>query len=255
MRYWLLGILYLFVVCGLLLVSGLLLFSGGVGFVTIDPSLDDGMVRGRVCERGANAAPECALPPNSADKVLDAFLSCDKNFFQVLKEEKAVFGRTEITFLPYNLLSSEEPRTTVVTFVEPIEAFGLHLVGYTQDWSLTKSATSKDYRWGFRVVEHPDEVARAIEAHHPETKGFRPYGFEPGARRSQDWPLLLWTREAPNFPGTNVDCFGARESNGMEELPYAPDLFLSQPGETGFAKELRLFVASVAKTIARFRRL
>ncbi|MCA1440322.1 hypothetical protein I6F07_08875 [Ensifer sp. IC4062] len=244
MKSWPLGILYLFIAFGLLFVSG------GVLFGKIDPYSDKDASLA-VCKRGGDRAPECAS--ESADKVLDALLSCNTNFFQVLKEKKAVFGRTQIKFLPYNLLNLEEPRTTEVTFVEPIEAFGLTLVGYSQDWTFVKGASSEDYRWGFRVAEQPDEVVRAIEARHPETNGFRPYGWKPGAWESEDWRLLIWTREAPDFSGTNVDCFGGPERNGMEELPYAPDLFLSHTTEARFVNDLKLFNASVAKTIAQFR--
>ncbi|WP_331374707.1 hypothetical protein [Sinorhizobium chiapasense] len=246
MKNWPRGILYRFAI-----VLGLLVVLGGVVFAMIGPDAGEDASRRGICERSGGTAPECALPPESADKVLYALLSCSPDFFRILKEERAVFGRAEIKALPYNLISLEEPRTTVATFAKPIEAYGLTLIGYSQDWSLYKGASSEGYSWGFHVIEPPAEVAKAIKARHPDKEEFRRSGWVSGAMRSDDWPGLIWTPKAV-FPGTQIDCFGDRGDNGMEELPYVADLFLSQSGELRIVGRLRLFIASFAKTIAEF---
>ncbi|MBP1882390.1 hypothetical protein [Sinorhizobium mexicanum] len=247
MKNWPRGVLYRFAA-----VLGLLVVLGGVVFAMIDPEAVVDPSRRGICERSGGRAPECTLPPESADKVLYALLSCSPDFFRILKEERAVFGPVEIRALPYNLISLEEPRMTVATFVKPIEAYGLKLIAYNQDWSLYKGASSEGYSWGFQVIESPAEVAKAIKARHPETEEFRAFGWERGAMRSGDWPGLIWTPKR-DFPRTQIECFGDRGDNGMQELPHVADLLLSQSAEPRIFGRLRLFISSVRKTIADFR--
>lgn len=218
---------------------GVAIALGGVVLATIDPYSFEDMSRGGICGRSGDVAPQCSLPRESADKVVDAFLSCSPRFFQVLKEERAAFGRAEVRLLPYDLLDSEEPRTSVVTFDKPVEARALRLVGYTQAWSQPSGAGSKEITWGFRVIGRPDDIERAIEAHQ------RSNG------KSTDAAFTIVPKQDASLPGTYIGCSVAGETNGMEDLPHVLDLFLSQSIGTKFAESFDLFVASAEKTIAR----
>jgi len=104
----------------------------GLVFATIDPYSFEDMSRVGICERSGNVAPECTMPLESAERVLAALFACDAQFFKILDEEKAVFKRADIVASPCNLLDTDEPRTSVVKFSEPVEAYGLHIPGYAQ---------------------------------------------------------------------------------------------------------------------------
>lgn len=60
---------------------GVAIALGGVVLATIDPYSFEDMSRGGICERSGDVAPQCSLPRESADKVVDAFLSCSPRFF------------------------------------------------------------------------------------------------------------------------------------------------------------------------------
>ncbi|MDK1386817.1 hypothetical protein QN224_15510 [Sinorhizobium sp. 8-89] len=194
MRNWFLRILYLFAgVFGLFLVLGVMVFA------TIDPYSDEDMSRGGICERSGDVAPECVMPPEDPDKVLDALLDCDAGFFKVLAEERAAFGRTEIQPLAYNMLDSEEPRATFVRFREPVEAYGLHLIGYLQEMD------PSNVSWGFHATEKPADVARAVEARHPEKGRFSQHGnsWRPEvstANAPRQWIVISPPSESRNEP-------------------------------------------------------
>lgn len=126
------------------------------------------------------------MPPESAEKVLAALFACDAQFFKTLDEEKAVFKRANIVAHPYNLLDTGEPRTSVVPFSEPVEAYGLHLTGYAQQAVPGKS----DYAWGFYASEQPDEVGRALETARSDTLGANP----------RDGAFAITASDSPDFP-------------------------------------------------------
>lgn len=186
------------------------------------------------------------MPPEDPDKVLDALLACDTGFFQILAEERAAFGRAEIQPLAYNLLDSEEPRVTVVRFREPVEAYGLHLIGYVQ-------RTASDYAsWGFQVIEEPAEITKAIEARHPEKK-LSPHGDSWRQQISRSDGPGQWVVVGPPkemlLPGTSLYCQHA--GTAVAEMPDGFDLFLSKSLLTSFAQRFDAFTASLEKTASQ----
>jgi hypothetical protein len=218
---------------------GLFVVLVGLVLATIDPYSFEDMSRGWICERSGDVAPECAMPPESAEKVLAALFACDAQFFKTLDEEKAVFKRANIVAHPYNLLDTGEPRTSVVPFSEPVEAYGLHLTGYAQQAVPGKS----DYAWGFYASEQPDEVGRALETARSDTLGANP----------RDGAFAITASDSPDFPGTRLGCRVAGAS-GVEDLPSIYDLFLSRDISTALSDKFDLFVASAMKTVSDFGR-
>ncbi|MDK1489694.1 hypothetical protein QN219_06430 [Sinorhizobium sp. 7-81] len=244
MRDWLLGIFYLF-----LAALGLLVALDALVLATIDPYSYEDMSRGGICERSGDVAPECAMPPEDPNKVLDALLACDMGFFKILQEEKAAFRRAEIQPVPHNLFDPEEPRVTFVRFREPVEAYGLHLTGYLQQTDATGAS------WGFHATEEPAEVARAIEARRPGKEKFSEYGDS--RRRIENSPGRTVVISPPGgrpLPGTSLYCQRAGETGAVEELPDGFDLFLSQGLATNFLRRLEAFVASAGKTLSDLAR-
>ncbi|HEV7306415.1 hypothetical protein [Ensifer sp.] len=221
---------------------GLFVVLVGLVLATIDPYSFEDMSRGGICERsGGVVAPECAMPPESAEKVLAALLTCDAQFFKTLDEEKAVFKRANIVAHPYNLLDAGEPRTSVVPFSQPVEAYGLHLTGYTQQAVRGKS----DYAWGFYASEQPDDVERALEAARSDALAANPRA---GA-------FVITASDTPDFPGTRLGCRVAGDgASTIEDLPSVYDLFLSRDITTSLFDKFDLFVASAMKTVSDFGR-
>ncbi|WVT75236.1 hypothetical protein QM996_09195 [Sinorhizobium chiapasense] len=237
MKKWLKAIVYTVVA-----LFGLFVVLVGLVLATIDPYSFEDMSRGAVCERsGGDVAPECTMPPESAEKVLAALFACDAQFFKTLDEEKAVFKRADIVAHPYNLLDTGEPRTSVVTFSEPVEAYGLHLTGYAQQASPGKS----DYAWGVYALEQPADVERALETARNDAS----------VANAGDDAFEVTASDTPDFPGTRLGCraAGARASR-IENLPSVYDLFLSRDISTALADKFDLFVASAMKTISDFGR-
>lgn len=214
---------------------GLFVVLVGLVFAIFDPYSFEDMSRGGICERSGDVAPECAMPPESAEKVLAALLTCDAQFFKTLDEEKAVFERANIVAHPYNLLDAGEPRTSVVPFSQPVEAYGLHLTGYAQQAVPGKS----DYAWGFYASEQPDEVERALDMARNDKLAANP----------RSGAFAITASDTPDFPGTRLGCrvVGAGASN-VEDLPSIYDLFLSRDISTALSDKFDLFVASAMKT-------
>lgn len=193
------------------------------------------------------------MPPESADKVLDALLTCDADFFSVLEDEKAAFGRSAIQSLAYNLLDAEEPRVAVVTFSKPVEAHGLHLLGYVQQKHLHEAGVT--YTWGFHATERPADVVRVIEARHPDKVKFSQYHDswrQEIATTSPSGRSLMIGSSRGFLPGASLYCDLTEETGTAEELPDAFDLFLSQSTGTKFAQRLGAFVVSLEKTFSDF---
>ncbi|WDZ78756.1 hypothetical protein PWG15_09800 [Ensifer adhaerens] len=221
---------------------GLSVVLVGLVFATIDPYSFEDMSRGAICERsGGYVAPECTMPPESAEKVLAALLACDAQFFKVLDAEKAVFNRADIVAHPYNLLDTGEPRTSVVTFSKPVEAYGLHLTGYAQRAAPGKS----DYAWGFYASEQSEDVERVLETARNDALAAKP-------RASA---FVITASDNPDFPGTRLGCrVAGAGSSGVEASPSVYDLFLSRDISTALSDKFDLFVASAMKTVSEFGR-
>ncbi len=214
---------------------GLFVVLVGLVFFIFDPYSFEDMSRGGICERSGDVAPQCAMPPESAEKVLVALFACDAQFFKTLDEEKPVFERAHIVAHPYNLLDTSDPRISVVPFSKPVEAYGLHLIGYAQQALPGKS----DYAWGFYASEQPDEVERALETARNDALAANPRA---GA-------FTISASDAADFPGTRLGCRVAGAS-GVEDLPSIFDLFLSRDITTRHSDKFDLFVASAIKTVS-----
>lgn len=92
---------------------------------TIDPYSFEDMSRNGICDRsGGDAAPECSMPPESAEKVLAALFACDAQFFKTLDEEKAVFRRADIVAHPYNLLDTASRGSPSSSSLIPLRPVG-----------------------------------------------------------------------------------------------------------------------------------
>ncbi len=234
MNKWLKALLYTVVA-----LFGLFVVLVGLVLAIFDPYSFEDMSRGGICERSGDVAPQCAMPPESAEKVLAALFACDAQFFKILDEEKPVFKRAHIVAHPYNLLDSSDPRISVVPFAQPVEAYGLHLTGYAQQALPGKS----DYTWGFYASEQPYEVERALETARNDAPAANPRA---GA-------FTISASDAADFPGTRLGCRVAGAS-GVEDLPSIYDLFLSRDITTRHSDKFDLFVASVIKTFSDFGR-
>ncbi|WP_043622023.1 hypothetical protein [Ensifer sp. ZNC0028] len=220
---------------------GLFVVLVGLVLATIDPYASEDMSRGGICERSGNVAKECAMPPESAEKVLAALLTCDTQFFKTLDEEKAVFKRSDIVARPYNLLDTSDPRTSVVPFSEPVEAYGLHITGYAQQ---VLPGTS-EYAWAFYASEQPDDVMRALET---VSKGAT------GATAKSN-AFEVAASDMPDFPGARLGCrVAGAQASDIEDFPSIYDLFLSNGLSTALFNKFDLFVASVIKTFSDFGR-
>ncbi|WP_104663398.1 hypothetical protein [Ensifer adhaerens] len=220
---------------------GLFVVLVGLVLATIDPYSFEDMSRGGICERSGDVAKECAMPPESAEKVLAALLTCDTQFFKTLDEEKAVFKRANIVAHPYNLLDAGEPRISVVPFSQPVEAYGLHITGYAQQALPGES----DYTWGFYASEQPDEVERALETARSDTLAANPRAVA----------FAIAASDTPDFPGTRLGCrVAGNGASGIADLPSVYDLFLSRDITTALFDKFDLFVASATKTISDFGR-
>ena len=114
MNKWLKALLYAVVA-----LFGLFVVLVGLVLAIFDPYSFEDMSRGGICERSGDVAPQCAMPPESAEKVLAALFACDAQFFKILDEEKPVFKRAHIVAHPYNLLDSSDPRISVVRSPSP----------------------------------------------------------------------------------------------------------------------------------------
>lgn len=236
MKRWIKGTVYTVVI-----LFGLFIALVGLVFATIDPYSSEDMSRGGICERSGNVAPECAMPPESAEKVLAALFACDAQFFKTLDEEKAVFERADIVARPYNLFDGSEARTSVVPFSEPVPAFGLHITGYAQQAAPGKS----DYAWGFYASEQPADVERALEASRTTVLA--------ASQRAGGFAITV--SDSPDFLGTRIGCrIAGSEPSGLEGLPSIYDLFLSRSISTALSDKFDLFVASAMKTVSDLRR-
>lgn len=237
MKKWIKGIVYTVVA-----LFGLFVVLVGLVLATIDPYSFEDMSRIGICERsGGDAAPECSMPPESAEKVLAALFACDAQFFKTLDEEKAVFKRADIVAHPYNLLDTGEPRVSLVKFSNPVEAYGLHLIGYAQQASPGKS----DYAWGFYTSEQPDDVERVLLAARNDAS----------AANAGDGAFKVTASDTPDFAGTRLGCRVAGAGvSGVEDLPSVYDLFFSRDISTALADKFDLFVASAMKTVSDFGR-
>ncbi|WP_457585821.1 hypothetical protein [Ensifer canadensis] len=232
MKRWLKAIIYTVVV-----LFGLFVVLVGLVLATIDPHSLEDMSRIGICERSGNVAPECAMPRESAEKVLAELLACDAQFFKVLDEEKAVFRRADIVAHPYNLLDTGEPRVSLVKFSDAVEAYGLHLIGYAQQASPGKS----DYAWGFYASEQPDDVERVLLAARNDAS----------VATAGNGAFKVTASDIPDFPGTRFGCRVAEAGSfGIEDLPSVNDLFFSRDISTALADKFDLFVASAMKTFS-----
>ncbi|NRP73997.1 hypothetical protein ILFOPFJJ_04918 [Ensifer psoraleae] len=221
MKNWLLGTLYFFVVLSIL--GGVAL--GGAMLWSSYPYGYEDQSRAAICKRSAGTAPECAMLPESAEKVLDALLACDNDFFEVLKEERAAFGRVpEIVHI-----NRYGYRRTHVAFAKPIEAYGLRLTAYTQvavdsdhGWAPTQ------YAWGFQVIALPKDVAKAIELRRPQIEKFREYygGWLQESAFGAPVSFMIHARPDELFPGTYLECNAGEEASAkMGKLPRVSKLF------------------------------
>ncbi|WP_457661704.1 hypothetical protein [Sinorhizobium medicae] len=223
MKNWLLGGLYLFVALSSL--SGVLF--GGAAFFLYRFYDDRDPSRAVICEKSGGTAPECAMP-ESADKVLDALITCGIDFFDVLKEEKAVFLHVRKVF-HVNSYGDGQHRETNVIFRQPIEAYGLRLTGYTHSASIPAFIWKPTrYSWGFQVTGLPEEAARAIEMRHPQIEKFKEFfgaWIQESAFTAPASFSIVFHRNEP-FPGTYLECKAGEEvSASLGKLPAVSSLF------------------------------
>lgn len=209
MKNWLLGGLYLFVALSSL--SGVLF--GGAAFFLYRFYDDRDPSRAVICEKSGGTAPECAMP-ESADKVLDALITCGIDFFDVLKEEKAAFLHVRKVF-HVNSYGDGQHRETNVIFRQPIEAYGLRLTGYTHSASIPAFIWKPTrYSWGFQVTGLPEEAARAIEMRHPQIEKFKEF-LAPGYKR-----VRLRRRPASALFSIEMSPFRERISSARPEKRF-----------------------------------
>ncbi|QRY68664.1 hypothetical protein JVX98_10450 [Ensifer sp. PDNC004] len=179
--------------------------------------------------------------PNTVNEedVLEAFSRCDAQFFAVLGQAKARFGRVKIEPLS---VTAPDGRTgevsgSTVTFAEPIRAYGLDLAGYTQMLH-TSDGKPVAFWWGFRAQEDARLAVhwlstRAEILGQAQRTGWGEWALETRARAkaegaaAEELSYRVFKVERSNMPLlSNVLCGATADMMGdMTVFPDPEDLF------------------------------
>ncbi|MCA1405424.1 hypothetical protein I6F26_13680 [Ensifer sp. IC3342] len=176
----------------------------------------------------------------SEEDVLEEFSQCRPEFFATLARAKGRFGK--VTIEPLFVTAPDgragEVSGSTVTFAEPVRAFGLDLVGYTQMLH-TKDGKPVSFWWGFRTTEYPVYAAhwlstRAESLGAAQRIGWGEWVLETRPRTNadadaaeEDLAYRVFKVEPFDYPNlTNVLCGLTADMTGeMKALPDPADLF------------------------------
>ncbi|MCZ4092582.1 hypothetical protein [Sinorhizobium psoraleae] len=138
-------------------------------------------------------APKLGPPPLAQpDKLMNALVACNRDFFNLLVTEKAAFGKVRIESKER---SSETARRAVmaqarVIFPSPVYAWGLGLTGYVQ--SVDASSEKPNRTWGFETLDGANQLRHVVGlrtgSEHDEREGWKVHweaeatGYTPSPR-------------------------------------------------------------------------
>ena len=177
----------------------------------------------------------------SEEDVLEEFSRCRPELFATLARAKGRFGKMTIEplFVAAPDGQAGEVSGSTVTFAEPVRAFGLDLVAYTQMLH-TKDGKPVSFWWGFRTTGDPVFAAhwlsmRAESLGAAQRIGWGEWVLETRPRTNanaadaaeEDLAYRVFKVEPFDYPNfTNVLCGATADMTGaMKALPDPAELF------------------------------
>ncbi|WVT75238.1 hypothetical protein QM996_09210 [Sinorhizobium chiapasense] len=168
---------------------------------------------------------------SSGERVLNALLACNQQFFAVVEDEKETFGPVTIEYR----MEDGEIADYIVSFEKPVEIWGLQFIGYRQ----SVLAHGRAYAWALIADHDPATTFNAVKKHYAEAAQFsnyrdswiRSYG-EPGKRTRH---LLVHVLASEQRSQSLLACQMTRDAMGwLSPWPDPADIFIDDKDRAGW---------------------